>query len=127
MTLWEAEAPAMRSVAVAVRLITLHWLFFAFLGALSACQSGEKALPMNQASALVNGEIKIGMKRADVVGRLGEPSRVEKNGATEFLFYRTPWMMNWSIVGSNPIAILDDKVVGMGSAFYSDNHAQIPN
>ena len=39
----------------------------------------------------------------------------------EFLFYGAPWTMSWGTTGSNPIAVVDDKVVGMGSSFYSEH------
>jgi hypothetical protein len=97
------------------------------LASLSACQSGERELPVNRASALVNGTIHVGMSRADVVAWLGEPYRIETNGSMEFLFYRAPWMMNWGTIGSNPIAIVDGKVAGAGSSFYSNNRAQNSN
>jgi hypothetical protein len=88
---------------------------------LAACQSGEKVLPMSQVSPLVNGEIRIGMSRAAVVDKLGTPHRIETAGNIEFLFYNAPWQMSWGTTGTNPIAIADGKVVGMGSSFYSQN------
>jgi hypothetical protein len=44
---------------------------FAMLAMRTACQSTEKVLPINQASTLVNGAIRVGMSRAEVVDRLG--------------------------------------------------------
>ena len=102
-------------------------LAFVLLATLAACQSGEKELPMNRASALTNGTIKVGMSRADVVVWLGTPHRIETNGSMEFLFYRSPWMMQWGTNGSNPIAIVDGKVVGTGATFYSNNRAEHSN
>ena len=72
---------------------------------------------MNQASALVNGTIKVGMSRTDVVAWLGDPHRVETNGTMEFLFYNVPWMMKPGIITSNPIAIVDGKVAGRAHPF----------
>jgi hypothetical protein len=97
---------------------------FAVLAMLTACQSSsEKVLPMNQASSLVNGTIRIGMSRAAVVFELGTPHRIETAGNIEFLFYNAPWTMSWGAISTNPIAITDGKVVGMGSSFYSQHRA----
>jgi len=96
-------------------------LVIAMLAMLAGCQSTEKVLPMNQASNLVNGAIRVGMSRAAVVDRLGTPHRVETAGNMEFLFYNAPWQMSWGTASTNPIAIVDGKVVGMGSSFYSQN------
>src|SRR5262245_11090557 len=90
---------------------------------LSACQSSEKILPPNVASGLVNGSLHVGMTRAAVVAQLGEPQKVETSGNMEFLFYRAPWTMSWATWTSNPIAVLDGKVVGLGSSFYSEHRA----
>ena len=98
-------------------------LVVALLAMLSACQSSEKVLPVSAASALVNGSIQIGMSRADVVAQLGDPHRIETNGKMEFLFYSAPRTMSWGTIGSNPIAVVDGKVVGMGSSFYSEHRA----
>jgi len=96
-------------------------LVLALLAMLPACQSSEKVLPVNVASALINGSIHTGMSRAAVVAQLGEPHRIETSGKMEFLFYGAPWTMSWGTTGSNPIAVVDDKVVGMGSSFYSEH------
>ena len=96
-------------------------LVIAMLAMLAGCQSTEKVLPMNQASNLVNDAIRVGMSRAAVVDRLGTPHRVETAGDMEFLFYNAPWQMSWGTTRTNPIAIVDGKVVGMGSSFYSQN------
>ena len=61
------------------------------------------------------------MSRAAVVDRRGTPYRVETAGNIEFLFYDTSWQMSWGTTGTNPIAIADGKVVGMGSSFYPQN------
>ena len=95
----------------------------ALLVFLSACQSSDKVLPPNLASTLVNGSLHVGMTRKDVVAQLGEPHRVETNGTMEFLFYRSPFTMSWATWPSNPIAVLDGKVVGLGSSFYSEHRA----
>jgi hypothetical protein len=90
---------------------------------LSACQSSEKVLPVSAASALVNGSIHFGMSRAAVVAQLGDPHQIETNGKMGLLFYSAPWTMSWGTIGSNPIAVVDGKVVGMGSSFYLEHRA----
>jgi len=67
------------------------------------------------------GAIRVGMSRAAVVDRRGTPYRVETAGNIEFLFYDTSWQMSWGTTGTNPIAIADGKVVGMGSSSYPQN------
>jgi len=95
----------------------------ALLVIVSACQSSDRILPPNLASTLVNGSLQVGMTRSAVVAQLGEPHRVETNGNMEFLFYRSPLTMAWATWTSNPIAVLDGKVVGLGSSFYSEHRA----
>src|SRR5262245_5601192 len=95
----------------------------ALLVIVSACQSSEKILPTNVASALVNGSLHVGMSRAAVVTRLGDPHWVETNDKMEFLFYRSPASMAWATWTSNPIAVLDGKVVGLGWTFYLEHRA----
>jgi hypothetical protein len=85
------------------------------------CQSGEKQLPMNRASALVNGSIRVDMSRADVVSLLGAPHQIETSGNIEFLFYSVPFVMNAGSAGSNPIAIVDGKVAGTALIYYYKN------
>ncbi len=77
-----------------------------------------------QSNALLNGKIKIGMSRGDVIGYLGPPQKSETVGSTEFLFYTPIWYVLPLFVSSqNPIAIRDGKVVGMGKSDY-DNITQ---
>src|SRR5215813_5859093 len=95
----------------------------ALLVIVSACQSSDRILPPNLASTLVNGSLQVGMTRSAVVAQLGEPHRVKTNGNMEFLFYRSPLTMAWATWTSNPIAVLDGKVVGLGSSFYSEHRA----
>ena len=86
---------------------------------LAACQSTEKVLPMNQASNLVMAQF--ALSRTAVVDRLGTPLRLETAGNIEFLLYDAPWRMSWGTTGTNPIAVADGKVVGMGSSSYPQN------
>jgi hypothetical protein len=95
---------------------------FVFCCGLAGCQSGPE-LPMARASALVNGQITIGMSRKAVDVLLGIPHHIEANGTTEFLFYNVPWMMKPGTPGSNPIAIVDGKVAGTGLIYYYKNRA----
>ena len=85
-------------------------------GTLQGC-AGQ--MHVAQTNALVNGKIKIGMSRGDVVGYLGPPQQTETVGSTEFLFYAPIWYVLPLFVSSqNPIAIRDGKVVGMGKSDY---------
>jgi hypothetical protein len=74
------------------------------------------------ASSLINGTIKIGMEKAKVIETLGTPHKTETYGDTEFLFYNTPWYMAPSAITSNPIAIKDGKVSGLGQSYYASFH-----
>jgi hypothetical protein len=72
-----------------------------------------------QTNSLINGKIKLGMSRGDVVAYLGPPQKSERVGSTEFLFYTPVWYVLPLFVSSqNPIAIRDGKVVGMGKSDY---------
>jgi hypothetical protein len=93
------------------------------LTTIPACQEGAGQLPMNQASALVNGTIRVGMGRAEVVSLLGAPHQIEKSGSIEFLFYHAPPLMKAGTTGSNPIAIVEGKVIGTGLIYYYKNRA----
>jgi hypothetical protein len=86
---------------------------------LSACDS-MKVLSMEQTNALLNGPIPIGMSREDVIRQLGQPFREERHGTTEFLFYQTVWQVTEKAATRSPIAIVDDKVVGLGKAHYDN-------
>jgi hypothetical protein len=86
---------------------------------LSACDSA-KILSREQTSALLNGPIPIGMSREDIIRQLGQPFREEKHGTTEFLFYQTVWQVTEKAETRSPIAIVDDKVVGLGKAHYDN-------
>ena len=97
------------------------------LATLPACQSSEQSLPINRASALVNGTIRVGMSRADVETWLGHPHQTETSGNIEFLFYRSPMIMKIGTSGSNPIAIVDGKVVGTGLIYYYKNRSPNSN
>ena len=105
-------------------------LVFALMTSLAACSqsgSGRDPLPMSRASALVNGAIRVGMSRADVIDKIGTPHRTETNGSMEFLFYDVIWMMKPTAGSANPIAIQGGKVVGTGASFYNENRGQNSN
>jgi hypothetical protein len=105
---------------------SMHSLFLGavlslVVGTLQGC-AGQMHLA--QSNALLNGKIKIGMSRGDVIGYLGPPQKSETVGSTEFLFYTPIWYVLPLFVSSqNPIAIRDGKVVGMGKSDY-DNITQ---
>ena len=95
----------------------------AALAALPGCESGESQLPMTQASALVNGTIRLGMSSSRRRLPAWTSHQIETSGVIEFLFYRTPPLMKAGTMGSNPIAIADGKVVGTGLIYYYKNRA----
>jgi hypothetical protein len=84
---------------------------------LTSCSS-VPYLPPAQARLLADGQIKVGVSRADVINQLGAPERQEMRGATEFLFYRLAWQFAAYADERNPIAIKDGKVIGLGKAYY---------
>ena len=90
----------------------------------AGCQSqafepGDRVLDANIASNLINGTIKVGMKRKEIVQWLGPPQRTETYGDTEFLFYNAPWYMAGAALATNPIAIKDGRVCGLGKTYYA--------
>jgi hypothetical protein len=100
---------------------SMHSLFLGavlslIVGTLQGC-AGQ--MHFAQSNALLNGKIKIGMSRGDVIGYLGPPQKSETVGSTEFLFYTPIWyVLPLFVSAQNPIAIRDGKVVGMGKADY---------
>jgi hypothetical protein len=98
----------MRTLATVALGVVVH--------ALAACQSGELLSPQ-QGAILVN-QTRLGMSRGELIGQLGEPGKKEAYGDTEFLFYTTNWMMADAALKRNPIAIVGDRVVGLGKAYY---------
>jgi hypothetical protein len=104
-------------------------IYSLFLGAVlslivGTLQGCARQMHFAQSNALLNGKIKIGMSRGDVIGYLGPPQKSETVGSTEFLFYTPIWYVLPLFVSSqNPIAIRDGKVVGMGKSDY-DNITQ---
>jgi hypothetical protein len=84
---------------------------------LGACDT-MKILSPEQTNALLYGPIQIGMSREDIVRQLGQPFREERHGATEFLFYQTAWQVTEKAETRSPIALVDDRVVGLGKAHY---------
>ncbi len=80
------------------------------------CQSIE-ILSAQQGGALVH-NTKVGMSREEVVSQLGEPHKREVIQNTEFLFYNTNWAMAQSAEQRSPIAIAQNKVVGLGKPYY---------
>ena len=99
-----------------MRSLLLAPFYLLVAGTLQAC-AGQ--MYSAQTNALVNGKIKVGMARADVVGYLGPPQKTEIVGSTEFFFYTPVWyVMPLFVSSQNPIAIRDGKVVGMGKSYY---------
>jgi len=99
-----------------MRPLCLAAILSLFASTLQAC-AGQ--MHIAQSNALLNGKIKIGMSRGDVVGYLGPPQKSETVGSTEFLFYTPVWyILPWFVGSQNPIAIQNGKVVGMGKSSY---------
>jgi hypothetical protein len=82
----------------------------------TACQSPQ-ILSTQQSGALIS-KTKLGMSRDEVVGQLGPPHKRETYEATEFLFYNTNWAMADAAAQQSPVAIVEGKVVGLGTSFY---------
>ena len=91
---------------------------------LGACDS-MKLLSPEQTKALLNGPIQFGMSREEIISQLGQPFREERHGTTDFLFYQTAWQVAERATTRSPIALVDDKVVGLGTAYY-DNLVKQP-
>lgn len=94
-------------------LLLLSWL-------LVSCGQSTPYLSSRQASVLVDGSIKVGMSRADVIRRLGQPRGTEVVGEVEFLFYPTSWPFTLMASQHDPVAIVDGKVAGFGRTFYEN-------
>ena len=103
------EAMKRLPLSIAVLLLWAHML--------GACES-MKILSMEQTNALLNGPIQIGMSREDIIKQLGQPFREERHGTTEFLFYQTAWQVTEKAAARSPIALVDDRVVGLGKPHY---------
>ena len=85
---------------------------------LGACDT-MKILSPEQTKALLHGPIQIGMSREDIIKQVGQPFREERHGTTEFLFYQTAWQVTEKAETRSPIALVDDRVVGLGKAHYN--------
>jgi hypothetical protein len=94
-------------------------VLFLAVHVLGACDS-TKILSMEQTNTLLNGPIQIGMSREDIIKQLGQPFREERHGTTEFLFYQTVWQVAEKAATRSPIALVNDRVVGLGKAHYDN-------
>ncbi len=77
-------------------------------------------LSLREASALIDGSIKVGMNRPEVIRRLGRPKDTQIIGEAEFLFYPTSGVFALMASQHDPIAIVDGKVAGFGQAYYEN-------
>jgi hypothetical protein len=60
-----------------------------------------------------------GMSRLDVEKDLGFPQKIERLGATTFFFYVPTWYYPSFLFSSqNPVAFVNERVVGFGQAYY---------
>jgi hypothetical protein len=88
----------------------------ALVCALTSC-SQQMATPKSQ--ALVDGELRVGMSRLDVEKTVGFPQRIERVGGTTFFFYTPRWYVpSYFTNAQNPVALANEKVVGLGKAYY---------
>ena len=59
------------------------------------------------------------MSRLDVEKSLGFPQKIESVGATTFYFYVPSWYYPSYLFSShNPVAFVNERVVGFGQAYY---------
>jgi hypothetical protein len=97
--------------------MTTKWLAgtFALLALVHAGGCGGMYLSPAASQAL--GNIKVGMSREEVVRQLGPPHNQEMIGNTQLLTYNADWTMENTAGSLSPIAIVDDKVVGLGPSY----------
>ena len=103
------EAMNRLRLAISTLLLSAH--------VLGACDS-MKILSAVQTNALLNGPIQIGMSREEIVQQLGQPFREERHGTIDFMFYQTAWQVTEKAEARIPIALVGDRVVGLGKAHY---------
>ena len=101
------------------KLLLSIGILFLLAHLLGACDS-MKILSPEQTNALVNGPIQPGMSREEIIRLLGQPFREERHGTTDFLFYQTAWQVAERATTRSPIALVGDKVVGLGTAYYDN-------
>ena len=87
--------------------------------AVSAAQ-GCAQMSMLQSAKLVSSKVKVGMTRSEAIAVLGKPQSTETIGPVEFLVYTPIWYAQHLASSHSPIAILENKVVGIGKAYYDE-------
>lgn len=76
-------------------------------------------MPTAKTQALLNEKVQIGMNRLDVEKTVGFPQRIERVGTTTFFFYTPSWYIpSYYTNSQNPVALVNDKVVGLGRSYY---------
>jgi hypothetical protein len=109
---FKADAVMFRlRLSIGILLLSAH--------VLGACDT-MKILSPEQTNTLLHGPIQVDMSREDIIKQLGQPFREERRGTTEFLFYQTAWQVTEKATTRSPIALVDDKVVGLGKAYYDN-------
>ena len=89
----------------------------ALVWALAGC--GGPQLSSLKTQALLDGKVQTGMSRLDVEKSLGFPQRIESVGATTFYFYVPSWYYpSYLFSSQNPVAFVNERVVGFGQAYY---------
>src|SRR5262245_41127709 len=81
-----------------------------------ACQ-GPQLLSPQQGGILIN-KTTAGMRKEELLEKLGPPHKQETYGPTEFLFYNTNWIMVDAAKQRSPVVIVRGKVVGFGNGYY---------
>jgi len=89
----------------------------ALVWALAGC--GDPQLSSLKTQALLDGKVQTGMSRLDVEKSLGFPQKIESVGATTFYFYVPSWYYpSYLFSSQNPVAFVNERVVGFGQAYY---------
>jgi hypothetical protein len=89
----------------------------ALVWALAGC--GGPQLSALKSQSLLDGKVQVGMSRLDVEKDLGFPQKIERVGGTTFFFYVPSWYYPAFLFSSqNPVAFVNERVVGFGQAYY---------
>jgi outer membrane protein assembly factor BamE (lipoprotein component of BamABCDE complex) len=64
--------------------------------------------------------LQVGMSRDEVINMMGQPSKREAYGSTEYLLYKTDTTGQSERADFTPVAITNGKVVGWGRNYYEN-------
>ena len=88
---------------------------------LAAC---SPQMPPHKTQALLKEKVQIGMSWLAVEQTYGFPQKMERVGDTTFFFYSQSWYIpSYFTNNQNPVALVNDKVVGVGTAYYESTVA----